>query len=216
MNDQEIKNQEIVPLTVYLNDINIPLIEKVFSYKPENRRGYSDRRSREIRIANSIGLKLYNKRVPIAEDIVKNRHLKPEESLNLALVNNGISPHSVTGLNEYVNFIIKFRGGWDSFCNELEENLSFYRGINREYKNVFYYVLLINLIIFNFYLLLHSLTNINIAPIYGILIAVAICAVMVGKVSTETKKNRTKWLGKTKKSHELFRYNRIKTELLTP
>lgn len=99
-----------------------PLIQRIGSFYPKKRKGYSDSRL-EQRIQKRTARLLYDKRITIARSIAHSPYTKVDEVLNDALVTSGIAPNSVEGWKDYIILIAEREGGWDIFRNKLETHI---------------------------------------------------------------------------------------------
>ncbi len=102
----------------FINNNNIPLIEKMFSIVPAIREGY-DVNKRELKIQERLAKNFYNKRMNIVGSIVNNQYEDKREVLVSSLVNQGFAPRTLDPWIDYVLLLSDRYGGWDIFLREL-------------------------------------------------------------------------------------------------
>lgn len=186
----------------FIHSRSVPLIEKVFTFKPDLREGYI-RQSRERRISNRVGLFLYNKRIPIAQDIVDNSHLPPRESIVSALVNNHIAPRSADGWVNYVLYLVGTQGGWDVFCDQLRRDLSYIQVYKEKTKIIYYNTCVITAFVVLLHMIINTMFNYMIPPIVGVGVVLSYVITAHSALITVMRRDRDAWVGREKKSREL-------------
>lgn len=199
-------------LSDFIHSREIPLMEKIFSFKPAHRPGYL-RPGREAVIANRVGNNLYGKRVPISKSIIQHKDMHPKEAIVNALVDNGIAPRSVDGWVDYVIYMVDSQGGWDVFCRDLENNLSYVESYESRVRLLVYNTILVTLWVVIFYLMMYSLFDIFMIPIFGVAVVLAYSISTYGFITSSVRKDRSAWIGRNKKPGELYTANSIKLYL---
>lgn len=204
------KKKEKLDPEDFIKDTSISLIEKAFSFKPDNRRGYL-RLRRENRISDSIGIKLYNNRIKISRSILAHSDLPKKKALIQALIDNNISPNSVTGWLDYVNHLIGVHGGWDVFCRDLDHSLRFFDYYKSKNNVLIYYACMLAIVLASVMLCIGSFFH-----MWGVFSIVLILApvlfYMIGYVYVEYSYNlhAKDLLGWKKTPHYLYSYRKLR------
>ena len=96
-------------------------IERVGSFYPPARPGFGDSKH-ERNISRRVAEKLYSRRVKIAQHFNSNSGAPHKEKCISALVSAGISPHSVSRWDDYIELLVSHQGGWTLVHRELEQD----------------------------------------------------------------------------------------------
>lgn len=98
------------------------LVERVGSFYPKNRPGYTDSAS-ELKVRKRVARTIYSKRLEISKNIVNSPYDNTDEILVSSLVKAKISPHSVTRWDKYIRMLADAEGGWGDFMLELSREI---------------------------------------------------------------------------------------------
>lgn len=119
----------------YINMLkNGSMIERVGSFKPPLRKGFSANRG-ENRIQKKMAQKLYSKRVEIAKSMANSTSTNTREVVYSALVSSGISPNSVDYYDEYIQVLVDRQGGWDRWRKIVIDELSMFYYLKKTMRN---------------------------------------------------------------------------------
>lgn len=107
-----------------VDDIEVSITERLGSYYPDKRRGYSDSRV-EKNIQDRRARKIYDSRSRLSYDVLEllQEGFSVQESCNGALMRSNLSPHSYPLWSKHVTSIINDEGGLDVFLPHLSKEV---------------------------------------------------------------------------------------------